>query len=87
MKILNDDYSYQNATFKGENGIWRCVGTKSNGRYVKDCIDTFKNDKTGEFLECKRETILNLEIEGKIKPYIEFKIENNTNTRLKNKRR
>lgn len=68
MKILDQNYYYLTNTFKGENGVWRLSGTQSTTHYAKNAIDTFKNIKTGEFIEVERCKVMDMQTKGLIKP-------------------
>ena len=63
--IINDKGVYLNYWFKDPKGVWFLVGTSHQGGLF-DCIDTFKNQDTGEYITASRRQIYNLEKKGLI---------------------
>lgn len=63
--IIDDKGVYINYSFKGKKGVWFLVGTSGQGGLF-DCIDTFKNQDTGEYLTASRKQIYLLEKKGLI---------------------
>lgn len=65
MKLLNPDYSYNTLYFEGSAGLWKLIGSKGEGK-AKDCIDTFRNQSTGEYRDMVRWRVANMEKQNKI---------------------
>ncbi|WP_316743748.1 hypothetical protein [Pedobacter antarcticus] len=57
-KIIKQTGEYLSNKFTGENGTWELVATESNNSKAIDCIDEFKNIKTGQRLTTSREKVL-----------------------------
>lgn len=73
MKLMNEDYSYNYTKFYGKTGgVFKIIGSRSekiNSR-IENTIDAFITE-CGEYIEIKRDVILEQVKKGKMLPVIE----------------
>lgn len=65
--ILKPNGEYLTDAFAGPTGRWKLVGIESVGREVMSCLDTYKNERTGEYTTKTRLTIFHQAESGIIK--------------------
>lgn len=70
--LIDASGGYVYRSFTGSNGTWTIVGTRTQVNHSNPllCMDTFKSDK-GNQVEMKREEVMHLANQGKIKPVLD----------------
>jgi len=61
--IIRSTGEYMSNFFKGENGTWSIVSTEGTDSAL-NALDTFRNQKTGDFKTIKRSKVYDLAEKG-----------------------